>query len=73
MKRNQNRSKTRQGIAAATVYTLPYKQQKVQYMHQTFLQYKSHTQALTSFAGHAQRQDEKAQRGHKKYATKKER
>ena len=23
-------------IAAATVYTLPYKQQKVKYMHQTF-------------------------------------
>ena len=81
-------------IAAVTVYTLPYKQQKVKYMHQTFfamppttlekaisnnqlkgfpMMNKRHTQALTSFAGHAQRQDEKTQRRHEKYATRKER
>ena len=33
---NQNPPNCTPNITAATLYTLPYKQQKIKYMHQTF-------------------------------------
>ena len=36
VKEEINQEQNPPSIAAATVYTLPYKQQKVKYMHQTF-------------------------------------
>lgn len=36
-KEEQKQPQNPPSIAAATVYTFPYKQQKVKYMHQTFM------------------------------------